>query len=83
MKWEVGFPTKEYMCVTKSFTISLRSSESRVFSSIAAIMLGFHLCGIAKYLLLEEVDMSDNDGVDERVKRSCQTVRTQRMMLEY
>ncbi len=36
-------------------------------------MLGFHLCGIAKSLL-EQVDMSENDGVVERETESLNDV---------
>lgn len=50
-KLEVGFSTQPYMCVTRSRTTSFRMSGVNLFSSIALLMEGPHLLGIAWYNL--------------------------------
>ena len=44
-----GFSIHPYMCVTKSLTISLRTSGVSFFSSIAFIIDGLHLLGMVKF----------------------------------
>ncbi len=66
-KADVGFSMYEYTWVTKSLTISFLTSQFKVFSKIADIIL---VCSYGVWGMqnsrLEEDEISEKVGVDER-----------------
>lgn len=67
----LGFSTLPYIWVTKSRTISFRTIGFNLFLDKAAIMLGFHFCGMENSFFFESAAAEDGIDEEENVSDTC------------